>query len=242
MQIGIIGYGEFGVFIKDAVNSLFPHIQVKVYSRSHKADNKIFFEKSEVCNCNYIIPCVPISAFENTIKEIAELVSPHSTIIDVCSIKVYPVKILKRYAKHIKYIATHPMFGPNSFENKNYDMTNKRLVITESNTEESELRKFIDFAKSLRLEVIECTSHEHDELEAKTQFMTMYIGQILKELKASKSKIDTVSYRKLLEVLEIVKSNDILFKEIYMYNPYAKIQSSSIIKSAETVLKKLTKI
>lgn len=239
MEIGIIGFGEFGEFLFDLAKVKFPDAKIKVYSRSHKPNKSKFFDLVEVCKCNLVIPCVPISTFEKVISDIVPLIPPTSLLIEVCSVKVHPVKILSKYSAKINYIATHPMFGPNSFKNKNYDLTNKRMILTEHNLKETTYKDIVSLLKESGLEVVECSAHEHDQLAAETQFLTHLIGQVFQQLKSKKTKIDTYSYRQLFEVLQIVKAHGKLFEDIYMYNPYAKAELNKFEDAFEKIKSKL---
>ncbi|MBP9759219.1 prephenate dehydrogenase/arogenate dehydrogenase family protein [Candidatus Dojkabacteria bacterium] len=243
ITIGIIGYGEFGKFISDLFLAKFPkEIKCKIYSRSHRIDNKRFYSMDEICSCDFIIPCSPISKFEDTIHSIVDLIKPNTILFEVCSVKVFPNQILKKYTSQLNFVTTHPMFGPRSFKTNEYNLEGKKFVITDSNLDSSTYSNLITLLKSYKLDVIECTSYEHDELAAKTQFRTHLIAQLFKELKATKTLIDTFSYTKLLESLEIARSNNKLFEEIFMYNPYAKTELTKVIKALSKISTKLNKI
>jgi prephenate dehydrogenase len=239
MQIGIIGYGEFGKFIYELATAKFPAAKIKVYSRSHKSNKNKFFSLDDVCNCDLIIPCVPISAFEQTITEIANLISSSSLLIEVCSVKVHPAKILAKYNSKINFIATHPMFGPNSFKDNNYDLTGKKIVLTEHNLDKVTYKEIINILSKTGLDIVETSAHEHDKLAAQTQFITHLIGRIFNCLDAQKTKIDTYSYQKLFDAIEIVKTHNNLFEEIYMYNPYAREELTKFINAVIQIQSKL---
>lgn len=225
VSIGIIGYGEFGKFVYDLLERSYPNFaNLKVYSRTHKINNKKFFNLDTICGSDFVIPCVPISAFENLIKKICPLLKSNSVLIELNSVKVMPVNILNRYKDKLKFVATHPMFGPNSFSNGKYDLSGKKLVITDSNIDKKMYQNLISLLQGQKLEIIECTAHEHDELASKTQFITHLIANLLIKSQAKHTKIDTNSYKELVDLADKLKSNRQLFEEMYMYNPYCKIE------------------
>src|SRR5688572_17408714 len=113
MKIGIIGYGSFTKFLETAITQYFPETEILVYSRSNQVDNKKFFELSDVCSTDILIPSVPIHAFEDTIKQISPLLTEKTLVFEVCSVKVHPKEVLEKYLpENISYILSHPMFGP----------------------------------------------------------------------------------------------------------------------------------
>lgn len=243
ITIGIIGFGEFGKFIYEFFSSEFPrNVKCKVYSKSHKINNKKFYSLKETCTSSFVIPCPPISAFQETIESIINYLGANTILIEICSVKVFPNKILKKYSDRIKFVTTHPMFGPKSFNKNSFELKGKKIVITDSNLESNTYKNLINLFKKFEMDVVECTSHEHDELAAKTQFRTHLIAQLFNELDAKATLIDTVSYSKLLEALNIVKSNTQIFEEIYMYNPYTKIELKKVIDALNKISTKLNSL
>jgi len=109
LNIGIIGWGRFAKILTKYINQHLPQTQVLVSSRQNKVSLK------NIADCQVIIPCVPISAFKSVIQKLAPLLKPNSLVIDVCSVKTHPVKIMKsQLPKNVNILATHPMWGPES--------------------------------------------------------------------------------------------------------------------------------
>ena len=114
-KAGIIGYGRFGRVLADLLSKKY---KVRVYDIQKVAiDNGV-----EICSLEKVLECilvfiaVPIRSFENVVKEIATYKLYNTTIIDVCSVKVYPVEIMEQhFPEHLGIIASHPHFGPDSY-------------------------------------------------------------------------------------------------------------------------------
>ena len=92
-MIGIIGFGRFG---KLAARYLAKDFKVFVNTRADKTSEISLAggqaaSLEEVCQQDIIIPCVPISVFEDFLIAIAPRIKPDALIIDVCSVKEYPV-------------------------------------------------------------------------------------------------------------------------------------------------------
>ncbi len=101
ISMGVIGFGRFGKLITKYLSEDF---EVFVHSRSGKDKeikkiNAIPVSLKEVCKKDIIIPCVPISAFEETLHKIKKIVKANSLVVDVCSVKEYPVNLIKNILK-----------------------------------------------------------------------------------------------------------------------------------------------
>ncbi|SVE55988.1 uncharacterized protein METZ01_LOCUS508842, partial [marine metagenome] len=114
-KVGIIGYGRFGKLLVDLLPD--SKYEIKIYDSSDIFDDSIkLYSLDEVLQSLIVFIAVPISAFEDVVKEISQHNLYNTTIVDVCSVKVYPVEIMEKYLqKHIGIIASHPHFGPDSY-------------------------------------------------------------------------------------------------------------------------------
>ena len=114
-KVGIIGYGRFGKLLVDLLPSNI--YEIKIYDSSDISDDSVkLCSLDEVLQSLIVFIAVPISSFEEIVKEIAQYSLYNTTIIDVCSVKVYPVEIMEKYLpEHIGIIASHPHFGPDSY-------------------------------------------------------------------------------------------------------------------------------
>src|SRR4051812_4126047 len=96
--IGIIGYGAFGTFLAVLFKRFAPQVAVRVYSRTHTLDGKTFFMLEEAAASDAVIVAVPIHALEQNLKKIIPLMSAEGILVDVSTVKKYPVSLLKKYA------------------------------------------------------------------------------------------------------------------------------------------------
>ena len=97
MKVGIIGFGRLG---KHLCRYLVQDFDVYVYDKENLSSEiqKLGAKNSslgEICQLPIIIPIVPISEFENIILSIKDKISKDSLIIDVCSVKEHPTKIMQ---------------------------------------------------------------------------------------------------------------------------------------------------
>ena len=222
-MIGIIGFGRFGKLV---AHYLARDLDVYVYNRSDKEAEIVgtgaqTASLETVCRQKIVIPCVPISTFEDNLKTIAPLLEPGAVVIDVCSVKEYPVQwMLEKLPESVSILATHPMFGPDSAADSLQD---RKICLCRVRVPEPQYQKIKNYLTSKGLIVIEATPGEHDEQIATSLSLTHLIGRTLSECGAKPLDIDTEGYKRLIHILEVVERDTWqLFQDMHRYNPYAK--------------------
>ena len=216
-SIGIIGFGRFG---KVLANILQKGFAIKAYDRKSIGEfpGVEFTDLQSLLKEKVIFVAVPIRHFESLVKEISPHLSEGTTIIDVCSVKTHPTKIMENnLSENIGIIATHPMFGPDSF------ISNNRLKMMMNNTRDAhdQFNFWRQFFKDQGIDVMEMSPDQHDRMAAKTQGVTHFLGRMLKEYGIRKTTIDTQGFRDLLDLVDQT-CNDTweLYTDLQLYNPY----------------------
>lgn len=222
MTIGIIGYGHFGALLSELAVRFAPQAQVKVYSSRQAPDGKTFFSLEDAAACDIVIPCVPIHAFEEWVGKLLPLMREDAVLVDIATVKVHTVGILKKLAPERRWLATHPMWGPESYKKTGGDVKGFRIIITESTLSKEEKEQVISFLKQCGFDVVEMSSEQHDKHLAETLFLTHFIGQTVARGGFDRTEIDTVSFGYLMDAVEIVRHNTALFKDVYRFNPYCE--------------------
>lgn len=232
VKIGIIGYGKFGkllyrvadIYKKKNSGASF---KVLVYSKGSESnqipDNSRAASLRDLVNeSNFIIPCVPIRKFEEVIEQLSVYLRPKSTVLDVCSVKEYPVRIMKRYLpKDIDIVATHPMFGPGSYAYQG-NLKDLNIVIYPIKDDLKQLRKTQEILKEIGLNVINLKPREHDRLIASSQFVAWILTFLLRSLNLQKGLMKTDRLAKaLLELDKAVTIDFELVKDLIKYNSFA---------------------
>jgi prephenate dehydrogenase len=220
--VGIVGYGSFGTFVHELLKRFAPNVEVRVSSSRHQPDGKIFFTLEDVAASDAVVLCVPISAYEKTLKQVAELSRKDAVIIDVATVKVHTLDLLKKYCDGRPYLSTHPMFGPESYEKKQREVNGLRIVMCAGTIPIETYVSLIAFLRQCGFDVIEMTADEHDKHLAETLFLTHFIGQIIHRAGFDRTAIDTVSFGYLMDAVESVKHDEQLFTDVFMYNPYCR--------------------
>jgi prephenate dehydrogenase len=222
-MIGIIGFGRFGKLVS---HYLARDLEVLVYNRSDKSSEIVRTgahpaSLETVCRQDIVIPCVPISVFRDNLKSIAPLLRPDTLVIDVCSVKEYPVQwMTEDLPDSVSILGTHPMFGPDSAADS---LKDRKICLCRVRVPDKQYRKIKKYLLSKGLIVIEATAREHDEQIATSLSLTHFIGRILSESGAVPLDIDTEGYKRLLRILEVVERDTWqLFLDMHRYNPYAR--------------------
>lgn len=248
MKIGILGFGRFGQFLGETISISKKHTVI-AYSRSDYSDiaktMKIDFYQSlpDFLNqgLDVIIISVSIISFEAVIcslKPYLELLQD-KLLVDVLSVKNYPKKIilnqfdLDKY--NIDYLATHPMFGPDSGWIQR-PMVYNSVRITNSNRAVN----FLDIFKEQQCIMTPLMCDEHDKYSAKSQFITHLTGRILGNLDLEDTPINTNGYNSLLSLVDNTCNDSLdLFQGLYHYNDETKLWLTKFRKSLDLIEKQL---
>ena len=234
--IGIIGNGRFGSLIFNTFKKS-DIFEVRIFSRRENPDGLNFFSLKEVCECDIVIPAVPISAFENQIKSIRKLLKPSTLLVDVCSVKTHPVKVmLRNLPEDIDILATHPMFGPDSTRNGE-TFQKLKFIWAKVRIKNNELAdQFLALWKDLGCELIELSPEEHDKQAAYTHAFAFLIGKIGMKMNVRRNSISTKGFEGILYNQTAVE-NDTgqLFEDMMKFNPFAEEMRLSFRKALENI-------
>ena len=215
-SVGIIGFGRFG---KVLANILEKGFTVRVFDVREQPSysNVEFVDLNSIIKEKNIFIAVPIREFFNLIKKIAPKLNKN-IIIDVCSIKIYPVKIMNDILPDsIDIIATHPMFGPDSF---NVNKKLKMMMFSERD-KYGQYNFWKHYFSDQGIDIFEMSPEKHDRLAASTQGITHYLGRMLKEFGIQKTNLDTQGFIELLDLVEQTCNDSWeLFSDLQKYNPY----------------------
>ncbi len=223
-MIGLIGYGRFG---RLTVRHLSRDMEVAVYTRGAEKAADIadaggrLVSMEEACARSIVIVCVPISAMQATLAQIAPLLRTGVTVADVCSVKEYPARWMRQLLPaSVEILATHPMFGPDSAA---HSLQGHKIVLCPERIRPEKYQKIKSWLTARQLQIIETTPAEHDRKIALSLSLTHFIGRTLSEFGAQPLDIDTEGYKRLLHILGVVKNDTWqLFEDMHRYNPYAR--------------------
>jgi len=219
-SVGIIGFGRFGQLTAKHLKN---HFQVSVSDKNdkRKTAGNIGVKYTDLEECatkNIVLLCVPISDFEDVLKQIIPFLK-NSIVADVCSVKEKPVNIMKKMVpKDCECIGTHPLFGPDTVKN---GLKDKKIVICPIRTKK--LMKIRNFLSKLGLIVIISTPEEHDKQMAKSLGLIHLMGRALTKIGVNKVEMTTPTHEMFIELVNIVKNDsEQLFVDMQQYNRYSQ--------------------
>ena len=236
-KVGIIGYGRFGVVLADLFSKKYKVLIND--SNPDKNENVEYSSLEETLECFLVFIAVPINSFETVIQEIAKYTLYNTTIVDVCSVKVYPVDIMEEYLpKHVGIIASHPHFGPDSYTPFR-ELKTTLCKVRDTYKRFNELKEFFE-SQSIR--IIKMTPDEHDRMAASSQGITHFIGRVLNESGVRSTDINTLGFNGLLGVIEQTCNDSWdLFKDLQKYNPYTNEMIDNLVETIENLHSQIKK-
>ena len=119
-----------------------------------------------------VMICVSISAFEDTVKKIAPAIRQGQPVMDICSIKEYPVKVMHDNIKAGLILGTHPVFGPGS-----KGVKHKAYVLTPTNAAEQKYAEgFKKWLETQHAHVFIMSPENHDALMSMVLGLPHFLG------------------------------------------------------------------
>ena len=121
-----------------------------------------------------ILVCVPVDALNEVVKIIRPGIQKNQILMDICSVKKYPVDILHKNFPNNLILGTHPVFGPGSTSLKN-----KTFVLTPTNAMEKKFAlKFKTWLETKQVRVFILSPEKHDKLMSVVLGLSHFIGLV----------------------------------------------------------------
>lgn len=225
-KILIIGAGKMGSWFAE---SLCLDYDVAVFDKDLEK-LKYFFKTKRLVSNNEIkefepelmINAVNLNKTVEAFDEIIPLLPKDCIIADIASVK----NGLKEYyhKKGMRFVSTHPMFGPTFGNVRNLSKENA-IIITESDPEGKSF--FHSFYESLKLNIFDYTFEMHDKTIAYSLSIpfssTMIFAACMKRL-----EVPGTTFRKHLDIAKgLLSEDDYLLSEI-LFNPHTLEQVENI--------------
>ncbi|KPV63562.1 MAG: prephenate dehydrogenase [Candidatus Bathyarchaeota archaeon BA2] len=243
MKVAIIGAGKMGrwftrFFLEEGDSVVVSsRSEGKLLKLREEFGIEIASNVNAVKKADRVLICVPIENFEEVVKEIHSHVRSEQVVMDICSIKEIPVKIMHEYIKAGITLGTHPVFGPGvkSIKNQNFILTptvEKEEVFAEN---------FKSWLEERGANVFIMSPRRHDELMSVVLGLPHFLGLVvcdtlldygnLLEMK----KVAGASYKMLLTLAEAVASEETgFYASLQMTLPeIEKIEGLFLEKSGE---------
>lgn len=118
MKTAVLGAGKMGVWFAKFCKEKGDHVILasKDAEKLAKIGKAIGVETANFADAvkaaDRIMICVSISAFEEVVKAISPSIHDGQIVMDICSIKDYPVRVMHDNIKHGLILGTHPLLVP----------------------------------------------------------------------------------------------------------------------------------
>ena len=237
-NIGVYGLGRFGRFYAELLSR---YAAVRAFSRNPERPTPPGVrrvDEGELYAQPVIILCVAISGLPEVLQRMAQKLKPGTLVMDSCSVKSMPARWMEEMLPpEVKILATHPMFGPDSAR---MGLDGLPMILHPVRLDSKELEAWRFFFQSIGLSVQLMDPELHDRQAAFTQGLTHYLGRVLAELELEPSRIASLGYRKLLEIIEQTCNDSWqLFYDLQQYNPYTREMRDRLAASLRQVKERL---
>ena len=237
VEFSVIGTGRFGHFWCRHLSKEYPTYAFDVNPDCRKKVERFAnWESLETClTKKYIFLTIPIHSLENFLRENKKRFKKGTVLIDCASVKV---PVLGWFEDHIPddvyYIASHPLFGPDSARNKLRDNV---IMIMPGKVPLNDYQTLINFfVENLGLQIYNLSADEHDELMAYNLNLVHFLGRALNDLGITKLPIMMSSLTKLNDIVKVVMNDTTeLFLDFYKYNPYSGKVKDQWLKSFKKI-------
>lgn len=236
--MGIIGFGRFG---RLAAGYLMDHFDLMVYDivncRNEAAQLGVQTGSlKNVAERSVVILCVPISEIQSVLEDIAPHLTRKALVIDTCSVKEYPVSLMKAILpNHANILGTHPLFGPDSAAQ---GLQGKKIVLCPARV--GNLKRVVLFLRYLKLDVTVCSPEAHDQRMASTQAIVQFLGRAFLSMGLTNEEMATPGYERLIRILEVVQNDTWqLFCDLQNFNRFARGTRQKLIESLRVIDRKL---
>lgn len=218
-SIGILGRGAFGTFLEERLKEALRGASVRSFDPKVSSPHT----EDDVIRCDAVILAVPPLSMESMIPSVAARMKPGSVLVDVCSVKIHTARLMNQFVRNsVGYLLTHPLFGPQSFEDNGRSLKDLEMVVCGGRLPQALYETVVMFFKSLGLRVEQMTPQEHDRGPSIEQLVVQYQGLLHHRagFQLNGHNIHTRSAKHYYAAMDIVKSDGPLFEQIAQLNPF----------------------
>jgi prephenate dehydrogenase len=246
MRTAIIGAGKMGVwfakFCKENGEQVILADRKKeklaILGRELGVETADF--TTAVKKADNVIICVSINAFEDVVKKIGPTVREGQTVLDICSVKEQPVKIMHQYIQKGLVLGTHPVFGPGS-----KGVKHKAYILTPTNAEEQAFaEKYKKWLEKVGARVFIMSPEKHDALMSIVLGFPHFLGLVACDTLLEQAnygetkKVAGTTYRMLFTLAEATAlENPDLFGSLQLNLPEMQRLESLFMEKAKEWLR-----
>jgi len=219
--LALIGYGRFGSLTAHHLKEYF-HVLVFDSRKSIRLERglrRCTFR--EAARCSTIILAVPISSLQSVLRKLSPQIRPKTLIIDVCSVKVAPIRWMKELLPPTAHIlGTHPLFGPDSASTT---LHGRSIVLCPTRIPHQMFSGISTGLRKAGLSVSIMTPNRHDLAMARSLFLTQFLGRGL-GTRFIRSEIPATENYNMLRriILTSMLDSRQLLNDMYRFNSHSR--------------------
>jgi prephenate dehydrogenase len=220
-SIGILGFGAFGRLIAAHLHPYFPLLACDsaLTAEDQPHAHVRFGNVGDVGSCDIVILAVPVGDLSFALREIRPHLRPGAIVVDVGSVKVRPIEVMKaELPRFVDILGTHPLFGPQSARN---GIAGRKIALCPVRGRSApRIAAFLRHVLKLAVHIV--SPEEHDRQVAIARGVTHLIAKVLVRMEPLPSRLTTASFDLLMQATEMVRHDAAsVFLAIERDNPYA---------------------
>lgn len=242
-KVGIFGFGNFGKLLTKHLTRAFHDVMVTdVVDVQSKQTPKIkarWGSRADVASREIVVLAVPFQNLEGLLQQISPNFQPGALVVDVCSVKQEPIKLMLKYLpKEVEILATHPLFGPQSAKD---GLQGHKIVLCPVRVSKQRMGRVHNLLRhGYMLDPVIKEPTEHDREMAVVQGLTHFIARGLAGCGVKGSELATTAFDRLCEVAELLGNDSWeLFGTIQNGNPFAAEMRRRFVKELQKLERRL---
>ncbi len=174
-RVGVLGYGRFGSALCDLLEEAAFPVAAWDPLVEVPANRSLGGVRDVVEGSRFLLLATPVEAQRSTLENIRPLLTPNQVVLDVGSVKVLPERWMAEVlGDEIPWIATHPLFGPDSLARGERPL---RVVVVPSTRHPAALQAVLAFFARLGCTVIQQEAEAHDRAMAEAHALGFFIAK-----------------------------------------------------------------
>jgi prephenate dehydrogenase len=224
-SVRIVGAGLIGTSIGLALSAKNLKVQMVDSDSRSQALATDLIGGSVIEQPELIIVATPLKALSQVIEEQFAL-NPHSTFMDVCSVKTEPLSIVKASSLPLKqFVGTHPMAGREvgGAESARADLFQSRswIITPAPESDPAEVAKVREMIVELGATPVELDAHSHDAAVAQISHLPQIAASLIaSSLHGTPAEWLDLAGAGLRDTTRIAASDENLWKEIIHSNAH----------------------
>jgi prephenate dehydrogenase len=243
IDFSIIGAGRFGIFWGAHI-SKFHRVSFFDTIDDKRKDTEQFgiWESFESClRKDFIFLTIPIGRLPGFLKNNSSKFQPGTVLVDCASVKLPVIEWFEKYLpQEIYYVASHPLFGPDSaregLDGHTITLIPGRIPFHKYNT------LVHLFSELMHLTVINLSPDEHDRLMAYNLSLVHHLGRTFHDMQIYKLPLMMSGLSNINRISQVVMNDSQeLFHDFYRFNPHSEVVRNKFIEIFDKISSMISK-